>query len=186
MSLFDERLWTELENKARSEDDQLPHDRKVANSYIEGVKKLCTYGIDRSKTIRDTFPLYTLHDETHIVNVMRLMSSLLGDHIHKLTRDEVAMLILSACCHDIGMSYSEEERKNVLNDNNRILRYLEKNQSEYVKAFSSGGETPNLTESMTQNYLRCIHHERAEELLRKIEWPDALYGKLPYGNGGVL
>lgn len=178
MSLFDERLWAELENKARSEDDQLPHDCKVANSYIEGVKKLCTYGINRSKTIRDTFPLYTLHDETHVVNVMRLMSSLLGDHIHKLTRDEVAMLILSACCHDIGMSYSEEERKNVLNDNNRILRYLEKNQSEYVKAFSSGSETPNLTESMTQNYLRCIHHERAEELLRKIEWPDALYGKL--------
>lgn len=178
MSLFDERLWTELENKARSEDDQLPHDRKVANAYIEGVKKLCTYGIDRSKTIRDTFPLYTLHDETHIINVMRLMSNLLGDHIQKLTRDEVAMLILSACCHDVGMSYSEEERKNILNDNNRILRYLEKDQSEYVKAFSSGSETPNLTETMIQNYLRCIHHERAEELLRKIEWPDVLYGKL--------
>lgn len=178
MSLFDERLWKELENKAWSEDDQLPHDCRVANAYIEGVKKLCIYGIDRSKTIRDTFPLYTLHDETHIINVVRLMSNLLGNHIHKLTRDEVAMLVLSACCHDIGMSYSEEERKNVLSDNNRILRYLEKSQSEYVKAFSSGNEIPNLTVAMEQNYLRCIHHDRAEELLRKIEWPDVLYGKL--------
>lgn len=178
MGLFDEKIWRTLEEKARLEDEQLPYDCKVANAYLEGVKKLCTYGIDRAKTIRDTFPLYTLHDETHIVNVVRLMTNLLGDHIIKLTRDEVAMLILSACCHDIGMSYSEEERKHILNDNNRILRYLDRNQGEYVKAFSSGCETPNLTESMTQNYLRCIHHERAEELLRKIEWPDVLYGKL--------
>lgn len=178
MSLFDEKLWTELENKARSEDDQLPQDRKIANEYIEGVKKLCIYGIDRSKTIRDTFPLYTLHDEIHIVNVVRLMSDLLGDHIQKLTRDEVAMLILSACCHDIGMSYSEDERSRILEDNNRILRYLEKNQSEYVKAFSSGEETPNLSDGMKQNFLRNIHHERTEELLRKFEWPYILYGKL--------
>lgn len=178
MSLFDEKLWKELEKKARCEDEKLPFERKIANLYIEGVKEICTYGIERSKTIRDTFPLYTLHDEIHIINVMQLMSELLGDYVEKLTRDEVAMLILSACCHDIGMSYSEEERKKVLDDDNRILRYLEKNQSEYVKAFLGGGETPKLSEDMTKNYLRAIHHERAEELLRKKEWPDVLYGKL--------
>lgn len=178
MGVFDEKLWVELEKKARDEDKNLPNDLKIANTYIEGIKKICIYGIDRSKTIRDTFPLYTLHDETHIVNVMRLMSELLGDYVYKLTRDELAMLILSACCHDIGMSYSEEERKEVLNDNNRVLRYLEKNQSEYVKAFSSGSESPNLSESMEKNYLRCIHHERVEELLRKFEWPSVLYGKV--------
>lgn len=178
MGVFDERLWLELENKASREDEQLPPDCKIANKYIEGIRQLCIYGIDRSKTIRDTFPLYTLHDEIHIVNVMRLMSALLGEHIYKLTRDEVAMLVLCACCHDIGMSYSPKERENTLNDRNRLLQYLEKNKREYVKAFSFGSETPELTESMKQNYLRYIHHERAEELLRKVEWPDVLFGKL--------
>lgn len=178
MSVFDEKLWKELEDKARSEDERLPQERKKANDYIESVKKICIYGIDRSKTIRDTFPLYTLHDETHIINVVRLMAELLGDYIQKLTRDEVAMLVLAACCHDIGMSYSSKEREDTLNDTGRLLRYLEKNKSEFVKAFLHGDGTPKLTENMKQNYLRCIHHERAEELLRKIEWPDVLYGKL--------
>lgn len=178
MGVFEEKLWMELENKAHSEDEQLPKDRKIASAYIEGIKKLCEYGINRSKTIRDTFPFYTLHDEVHIVNVMRIMTELLGEHICRLTRDEVAMLTLAACCHDIGMSYSSEERETCLNDRNRILRYLENSKSEYVRAFSTGSETPELTESMKQNYLRSIHHERAEELLRKFEWPDVLHGKL--------
>lgn len=178
MSIYEEKLWTELERKVRISDEQNSKDCQIANAYIEGIRKICQYGIDRSKTIRDTFPLYTLHDEVHIVNVMRLMWNLLDSHIENLTRDEVAMLIVSAYCHDIGMSYSEDEKEAVLKDYNRLSRYLEKNKSEYVEAFSDGTGIPKLTENMKQNYLRYIHHERAEELLRKFEWPDVLYGKL--------
>ena len=178
MSVFDERLWEAMEHKARVEDEKLPDDRRIANTYIEGVRTVCVYGIDRSKTIRDTFPLYTLHDECHIINVIRIMENLLGSHIDALTRDETAMLILAACCHDIGMSYSEREREEALGNQERISKYLDTNQSEYVMAYSSGEDSPMLTDSMKLNYFRSIHHERIAELLYKIEWPDVLNGNL--------
>lgn len=178
MGVFDEKLWEVMEEKARAEDEQFPNDRKIANAYIEGVREVCKYGIDRSKTIRDTFPMYTLHDEEHIKNVIRIMENLLGDHIDKLTRDETAMLILAACHHDIGMSYSESEREEALNDQERISQYLEANQREYVEAYSHGGDSPKLSDSMKRNYLRSIHHERVAELLYNYEWPNVLNGKL--------
>lgn len=178
MGVFDEKLWKEFEEKAKSEDEGLRDNQKIAPKYIEEVRKICQYGIDRSKTIRDTFPLYTLHDEVHIANVMYLMETLLGDHINELTRDEIAMLILSACCHDIGMSYTEEEKKNILSDEERLLRYLDKHPKEYAKAFEHSGTKPELTESIKQNYLRSIHHERAKELLSRIEWTYVLDGNL--------
>lgn len=178
MGLFDENLWIRLESKSTEEDGTIPPDKRIANSYIEAVKKIARYGIDRSKTIRDTFPLYTLHDETHIIGVIRLMEALLGNHIDKLSRDELAMLILAACCHDIGMSYNEAEKDLIFSDSKRLLKYLESNHGEYVLAFSSGKDTPQLTESIKRNYLRSIHHERAEELLLGIEWPHVLNGKV--------
>lgn len=88
------------------------------------------------------------------------MADLLGDDLNKLTRDETAMLVMSACCHDAGMSYSEEEKEELFNDVDRLNQYLENNHSEYVKAFSSGNTVPVMTEDMIQNYLRSIHHER--------------------------
>ena len=61
--------------------------------------------------VRQTFQNYTLHDETHILNVLDAMSGLLGDQIERLTVGEMELLILSACLHDLGMVYSEEEKQ---------------------------------------------------------------------------
>ena len=176
MGYRDERLWKILEEKAAQEDKELRTERQIAPEYLSAVKMVCDYGVQRAKTIRDTFPLYTLHDEVHICNVLNLMAELLGDEIEKLNRDEAAMLILSACCHDIGMSYSKEEKEELFEDRPRIERYLNANHSEYIKAYQHGGENPVLTDDMKQNYLRSIHHERVQELLNKKEWPWILDG----------
>lgn len=178
MGLFDEKMWEILEEKVTEEDSHLPLDKRIGNEYLTAVKSVCNYGLGRSKTIRDTFPLYTLHDETHIIGVVRLMHSLLGDHIKNITRDETAMLIMSACCHDIGMSYNEEEKNEQLKNSDRLIKYLESNQKEYVEAFASNDQTPEMTPEITQNYLRSIHHERVDELLGKFPWPDILYDKI--------
>ena len=178
MGYRDERLWKILEEKAAQEDKELRTERQLAPEYLSAVKTVCDYGVQRAKAIRDTFPLYTLHDEVHICNVLNLMAELLGDEIERLNRDEAAMLILSACCHDIGMSYSKEEKEELFKDGPRIERYLNANHSEYIKAYQHGGENPVLTDDMKQNYLRSIHHERVQELLNKKEWPWILDGRV--------
>jgi len=182
MSIMEEVLWKVLEQKAKDEDEKLRSDQRVANEYLSGIKSICEFGIDRAKTIRDNFPMYTLHDETHICNVLRKMAELLGDAIDKLSRDEAAMLILAACCHDIGMSYSEKEKAELLGNTDRLIQYLEHNHSEYVKAYAADPDEPKLDDEMLQKYLRSIHHERASELLYNIEWPAVLWGKVDRDN----
>lgn len=178
MSVRDENLWKILEQKAREEDNKLQPDQRISDEYLSGIKAICDFGVDRAKTIRDTFPMYTLHDETHICNVLRIMAQILGDHTDKLTRDEAAMLILAACCHDVGMSYSVQEKQEVLEDKDRLDQYLEQHHDEYVKAYSENPDVPKLTGEIQRNYLRSIHHERILELLNSVPWPDCLWGKV--------
>lgn len=178
MGVRDEKLWKILQQKAREEDKKLQPDQQISDEYLSGVKLVCDFGVDRAKTIRDTFPMYTLHDETHICNVLRIMEQLLGDDVSELTRDETAMLILAACCHDVGMSYSEREKEALLQDRDRLDEYLERHHSEYVKAYAKNPDEPELSDEMLRNYLRSIHHERVLELLNTIEWPNCLWGKV--------
>ena len=178
MGIMNEKLWEILESKAKAEDDGCPKDQQINKKYMAGIESICELAVERANTIRDTFPMYTKHDETHICNVMRLMMSLIGDRIDDLTRDEVAMLILSACCHDIGMSYSGDDKSKLLADLDRLNQYLDKHHSEYVKAYAGGGDIPVMTDDMMQNYLRSIHHKRIMDLLGNFEWPNILNGKV--------
>lgn len=182
MGYMNEKLWGILEKKVEKEDAAMRKEQQVGNQYLSAVEKICTYGVERAETIRDTFPMFTLHNETHICNVMQLMADLLGDSIEKLTRDEAAMLVMAACCHDIGMSYSNDEKEELFSDSDRLNKYLESNHSEYVKAFSAGSTVPVMTDDMIQNYLRSIHHERVMDLLCGIEWPSVLNGKIDREN----
>lgn len=178
MGVTEEALWKVLEQKAEEEDEHSASGQKIAHEYLAGIKAVCTFGVDRSKMIRDQFPMYTLHDEVHICNVLRIMANLLGDQTGSLSRDEAAMLILAACCHDVGMSCSEEEKAELLDNTDRLARYLERNHSEYIKAYAENPDEPKLTDGMLQRYLRSIHHERSQELLEGIEWPQVLVGKV--------
>lgn len=174
MGYKDEKLWACLEEKVRLEDEKVSAGRRTGNRYLTGVEDVCRFGVDRAITIRDTFPMYTLHDETHICNVLRLMADLLGDQVNNLTRDETAMLIMAACCHDIGMSYSDTEKKMLLEDYDKINKYLEQNRREYVKAYAGRTEKPVMTDDMIQNYLRSLHHERVKELFINRDWTTEL------------
>lgn len=178
MGFMSQKLWDVLERKVEEENRDVQKEQQIGSEYLSAVKSVCKYGVDRAETIRDTFPMYTLHNEVHICNVMQLMADLLGDALDKLSRDEAAMLIMSACCHDIGMSYSEEEKEDLFNDPDRLNKYLDDHPGEYVKAFSAGSAKPTMTEDMIQNYLRSIHHERVMDLLFAIEWPSVLEGKV--------
>ena len=97
MGFIDEKLWEILEKKIEEENAAVRKEQQIGSEYAAAVKQICKYGVQRAETIRDTFPMFTLHNETHICNVMRLMADLLRDDLHKLTRDEAALLIMSAC-----------------------------------------------------------------------------------------
>ena len=187
MSVYDEKLWKIMERKAEQEGETSR--RNDWHEYVAGVRKVCDFGIDRAKLIRETFPLYTLHDETHICNVLRLMNDLLGSRTKDLTRDEAALLVMCACCHDVGMSYSEGEKRKLLEeDTDKLNEYLDQHPAEYVRAHAAGSDQLALDDDMKRSFFRSIHHERVEELLRAMDqsdgrpesdsWPDALEGKV--------
>ena len=61
------------------------------------VKEVCEAAAKYMLDVRRTFQNYTLHDETHIINVLDAMGGLLGDQVDKLTVGEAELLILPAC-----------------------------------------------------------------------------------------
>lgn len=178
MSIYDEKLWKCLEEKVHQEDTLLPADQRIGDTYLSDIRKICDFAILRAKTIRDTFPMYTLHDETHIINVLRIMGNLLGSGIDTLSRDEAAILVLAACCHDIGMSYSDEDRNEVLADSDRLNKYLDHHPKEYTRVYAKGLDQPEVSEDIIRNYLRSIHHERVAELLYQQVWSATLAGRV--------
>ena len=96
-------LWGLLKEKVVEEG--LPTDFLIA------VGKICEKGILLSKDTIRFFPNFTLHDITHMKNVCRWMVNLLGDRKNDLSATEAALLVMAACCHDIGMSVSVEQEE---------------------------------------------------------------------------
>jgi len=74
------------------------------------------------------------------------------------------------------MSFSNEDRQEIIEDIDRLNKYLDKHYSEYLKAYPDGVDEPVMTDEMIQNYFRSIHHERVRDLLCRQEWPEALEG----------
>ena len=141
MSIQTHELWQLLHEKAETQN------RNISSTFETEVKKICQYGVDLSKTIRDNFQTYTLHDETHILNLMTNMIMLLGDFKNRLTRDECAMLIMGACCHDIGMSVTQEEKEYLRSNPDCMQKYLNSNDKDYIIAHTgSDSEGINITD----------------------------------------
>lgn len=147
------KLWAKLIKECKSATD-LAH-----------LEKLCDDAFALMKTVRDTFPTYTLHDETHLNNVILLIEQLLGNKgIKQLSSGECAMLLLAACYHDIGMCYSPEQKQTELTSN-RFRDYLDQNPGEFLKIEKTADSDNTIPEDVQLNYFRKIHHLRIRELL---------------------
>jgi hypothetical protein len=72
-------------------------------------------------------PLYTLHTERHVLNVLGWIQSLLGSEgIGKLSELECALAILAAYTHDLGMTLTEDERAAILKDDPAWRRHRDR------------------------------------------------------------
>ena len=163
-------LWKLLLRKAEKE--ELP------SEFVTDVDRICSCGITLAKDIIRFFPTFTLHDNVHICNVCDWMYKLLGNHTEEITAADAALLVMSAACHDIGMSVSEEQKAE--------LTAAAKNRSpEWEHYFSSHAadveefqRTGSISDSMLRSYVRLHHHERAGvQLLKVKDWPRALAAK---------
>ena len=157
-------LWKIFEKKAGDD-----------HEFIAAVGEICYEGVLLSKDVIRFFPTFTLHDGTHLAGVCKWMIRLLGDKKDDLTFEEAAMLVMAACCHDIGMSVSDDQRKELEAElatgdyTEEWLEYFRKYPGDEVAYH----ESRTVTEEMLRKYIRENHSRRISEQLAH-EWPDAL------------
>lgn len=157
-------LWKIFEKKAGDD-----------HEFIAAVGEICYEGVLLSKDVIRFFPTFTLHDGTHLAGVCKWMIRLLGDKKDDLTFEEAAMLVMAACCHDIGMSVSDGQRKELEAElatgdyTEEWLEYFRKYPGDEVAYH----ESRTVTEEMLRKYIRENHSRRISEQLAH-EWPDAL------------
>ena len=133
------------------------------------VKDVYDDAVTYLKRVCETFPNYTLHDETHVLNVIYTMGAILGDQIDNLSTGEIELLILAAALHDIGMVYDEADRQNAFKDERKCMRFLKENSPEFI-----GVPSTEWSEDTKQWYLRTLHPFRLHEILRNKEWKDLI------------
>ena len=121
------------------------------------------------KDVRRTFPNYTLHDETHVLNVLDAMAGILGDQISRLSEGEAELLILAACMHDLGMVYTEEEKTLCFGDKMQTREFLRKKRPEQL-----GCPAKEWSEDLQQCYLRWLHPFRLPEVFQNEGWKTSL------------
>lgn len=157
-------LWKIFEKKAGDD-----------HEFVAAVGEICYDGVILSKDVIRFFPTFTLHDGTHLAGVCKWMIRLLGDKKDELTVEEAAMLVMAACCHDIGMSVSDDQRKELEAElatgdyTEEWLEYFRKYPGDEVAYH----ESHIVTEEMLRKYIRENHSRRISEQL-PYEWPDVL------------
>lgn len=155
-------LWKSYQEKVVSESAR---ENWVKEVYETAVK----YMLD----VRLTFQNYTLHDETHILNVLDAMGGLLGDQISKLTVGEMELLILAASLHDLGMVYMGEEKEKHYDDDEACRKFLRTYCPEYLDC-----PVKDWPEDIRQWYLRTLHPFRIPEVLKNGAWKE-LFARCP-------
>jgi molecular chaperone HtpG len=102
--LHNSRIYQKLVENCQKKDDN------GCEGLITLVHEAVAYCYERSKMVVMHMGEYTLHDGEHLFRVLRLMELLIPQTtLDKLSNPELALLILTAFFHDIGMAPSVDE-----------------------------------------------------------------------------
>ena len=73
------------------------------------VAEVGTFAVERLKTVIKNMPEFTLHDDTHIFNMLTIIGKIIPqENMKALSAPDLFMLIISAFLHDIGMAPDEK------------------------------------------------------------------------------
>ncbi len=161
-TLEDTKLWHVYLEKVPEADERTVWIKNVYEMAAANLKGVC-----------QEFRNYTLHDKTHVLNVLDSMGGLLGDWIGRLTVGELELLILAASLHDLGMVYTKEEKELCLEDEIKYKDFLRVHCPELIGCIPS-----DWPEDIQQWYLRTLHPFRVSDVLQNKEWKE-LFERYP-------
>lgn len=145
-------VWEHFQNTSGA----TPEHKTLVNAHIAIAMPLLDQYIK-------AFPKYTLHNNRHQINIIKLMGDLLGEDVVKLSALECAMLILSTVYHDIGMVFNDAELDNVSNEP-EFKVFLEENTRAKLEYEENDQKA---TQALIEWYCRWMHAKRVWIYLNK-------------------
>lgn len=148
------------------------------------VSDVGTFAVTRLKTVIKNMSEYTLHDETHIHNMLKIMDKIIPPPtMVELSIPDLLMLILSVFLHDIGMAPEEkyilawkdqlpnDEYDEELNKDVKVFgrfRMTYTHQLADIERLNAQGEYSKaqlLEDYIIMEYIRTTHPVRAKQII---------------------
>lgn len=118
-----------------------------------------------------TFRQYTVHDIRHIGNILHLMGLIIPPKtLQSLNAIELAMLVLGALLHDVGMIVGDKEKESAL-ESHEFARfcdgYLDRLEAiDNARTFGRELQARAIEDALLAEYFRRLHPERVWDYVR--------------------
>ena len=95
----------------------------LAAAFVHTLPELCQIATNQMKLMPALHPEFTLHDDTHLLRVTELMARVMPERVLEeiLNPVEIALLILAAHFHDVGMVPMPRKLNKFVNERNTIF-----------------------------------------------------------------
>ncbi len=154
-------------------------EKQAKKKQIDLVSSALAYTVPLLERYTKAFPIYTLHNQTHVQNIIKLMGELLGNDLKKLSALECAILLLSAAFHDIGMTFNASEFANITKEEEFKI-FLDLTPEAKLK-FEKNNKVA--TKDLIEWYCRYAHAKRVWIFLHAFDKNTSLSWKnLPFLN----
>lgn len=178
----DTQIWKELDKKQGEKEEAV---RTFLKGFLPNIETILTSGGTSSTD-------FTLHDAGHAFRVAKRMGDIVGDILNKLSVYELALLLLSAYLHDIGMTPEQRkvsnhykylltgEKKGISEvEIEALCRWLDDEEKGITAPITSKavtGEDIELANELVTYYCRYRHNDWSAEWINKNQPNDDLSG----------
>ncbi len=167
-SLF--KKLREIEKKEMKETSL--EDNEVSQNIISVVCKAAPL-LER---VSENMPEFTLHNANHSIHVIENIERIVPyETLEQLNAIEISILIYAAYLHDIGMTSSPDEQKQIIETDSEFKKLLTSKEELYQKLEVAKNQGDNQTASNIENkiftdFLRRNHVQRAHKIIKEYEF----------------